>query len=220
LEERFAPPLRRSTQPTENVEMKRQLPSLLLALLCGASLAHAAPPATPWHKASPVWGRPARVPPKPTAAQIATAPKPIWQAPTYKMYAQSLSDQILAAHPELIGANIHTRIPDTDTYTYIAGSYSFRVGSQEDPEDIQIQKYGVTFIDPRRGKTDFDGPKYEVELPLRNQKGEDIGQFTVIFNTTAYRGRDIELDAYREAVELRNELAQRIKDVNQLLAPA
>jgi hypothetical protein len=183
-------------------------------------LALSAPSTGSWAKPAKVWGVPTHVPTPLTPAQIALAPKPLWQPPPYKMYAQVLSDEIRAAHPELQGANIHAKIPNTDGYTYVAG-LAFRVGSYEDPkDDLYVIKEGVTIVDPRRGKTDRDGPKYEIAIPLRQSDGQEIGQLVLIFNKSAYRGSSLEKDAYIEAIDVRNELAKRIKSNDQLFERA
>jgi hypothetical protein len=195
--------------------------SIVAGLICvlGWSAAAAAPSA-PWPRPADVWGTPTRQPPTLTPAQLALAPKPVWQAPPYTMYAQVLSDQIRAAHPELQAANIHAKVPGSDMYTYVGG-LSFRVGSVEDPkDDLYIIKEGVTIVDPRRGKHDRDGPKYEVAMPLETSTGEGIGQLVLVFNISAYRGSDLEKDAYLDAIAIRRELAKRIRSNDQLFEPA
>jgi hypothetical protein len=153
---------------------------------------------------------------------MALAPKPVWQRPAYRMYAEVLADEIRAAHPELLTANIHAKVPGVapEMWTYVGG-LTFRIGSVEDPkDDLYIIKDGVTIIDPRRGKHDRDGPKYEVALPLRTMDGQEIGQLVVIYNITAYRGHSLEKDAYAGAVDLRNALAKRIRSNDQLFERA
>ena len=193
---------------------------VLAGLVSAPGLSLAAEPSAPWPKPAKVWGAPSHLPPQLTPAQLALAPKPVWQAPPYKMYAQVLSDEIRAAHPEIQSANLHAKVPGSDMYTYVAG-LPFRVGSVEDPkDDLYVIKEGVTIVDPRRGKHDRDGPKYEVALPLETMDGQGIGQLVLVFNVSAYRGSDLEKDAYVDALDIRRELAKRIKGNDQLFERA
>lgn len=201
-------------------QMNKTLGFLIASgLLCAPAASLAASTAS-WPKPAKVWGAPTRQPPQLTPAIIALAPKPVWQKPPYRMYAQVLSDEIRAAHPEIQAANIHAKVPGSDMYTYVGG-LAFRVGSVEDPkDDLYVIKEGVTIIDPRRGKHDLDGPKYEVALPLETVDGQGIGQLVLVFNRSAYRGANIEKDAYVDALDIRRELAKRIKDNDQLFERA
>src|SRR5258708_26168764 len=53
-----------------------------------------------------------------------------WTPPTTKIYAQTLSDQIMAAHPELISVTFHGVPPGmSKVYTMFAGSYPDRIGN-------------------------------------------------------------------------------------------
>jgi hypothetical protein len=193
---------------------------VLAGLICAPGLSLAAQPSAPFSKPAKVWGAPTHLPPQLTPAQIALAPKPVWQAPPYKMYAQVLSDEIRAAHPEIQSANLHAKAPGSDMYTDVAGLL-FRVGSVEDPkDDLYVIKEGVTIVDPRRGKHDRDGPKYEVATPLETMDGQGIGQLVLVFNVSAYHGSDLEKDAYIDALEIRRELAKRIKSNDQLFERA
>ena len=40
-----------------------------------------------------------------------------------------------------------------DTYTMFAGSYPDRIGNPDDPDDVDVQKLGVTTVDPRWHRT-------------------------------------------------------------------
>ena len=78
-----------------------------------------------------------------------------WTAPTQKIYAQSVSDQIMAEHPELISVTFHGVPPGmSKVYTMFAGSFPDRVGNADDPDDIEVITKGVTIVDPRWNKKD------------------------------------------------------------------
>src|SRR5215468_12033604 len=60
-----------------------------------------------------------------------------WTPPPQKIRAQVLSDQIMAAHPELLSVTFHGVPPGLDgVYTMYAGSYPERIGNSDDPDDI------------------------------------------------------------------------------------
>ena len=53
-----------------------------------------------------------------------------WTPPAHKMYAQVLSDQIMAEHPELISVTFHGVPPGlSKVYTMFAGSFPDRLGN-------------------------------------------------------------------------------------------
>src|SRR5713101_1638084 len=53
-----------------------------------------------------------------------------WTAPATKIYAQALSDEIMAKHPELISVTFHGVPPGLDkVYTMFAGSFPERIGT-------------------------------------------------------------------------------------------
>ena len=67
------------------------------------------------------------------ALHAADAPKKNWTPPAYKIYAQVLSDQIMAAHPEIISITFHGVPPGLkDVYTMFAGSYPDRIGNPDE----------------------------------------------------------------------------------------
>ena len=60
------------------------------------------------------------------------------------------SDEIMAAHPELISITFHGVPPGLkDVYTMFAGSYLDRIGNPDDPDDIMVIQLGITILDPR-----------------------------------------------------------------------
>src|ERR1700737_3725370 len=68
-----------------------------------------------------------------------------WTAPAQKIYAQVLSDQIMAKHPELISVTFHGVPPGMDkVYTMFAGSFPERIGNPDDPADTAHIPKGTT----------------------------------------------------------------------------
>src|SRR5215831_13699691 len=88
-----------------------------------------------------------------------------WTAPSYKIYAQQLSDEIMAKHPELISVTFHGVPPGMEkVYTMFAGSFPERIGNPDDPDDIDVQTKGITILDPRWHRTDPE-KKFVVLMP-------------------------------------------------------
>ncbi|MDD3178872.1 MAG: hypothetical protein PHQ04_00830 [Opitutaceae bacterium] len=110
-----------------------------------------------------------------------------WTPPKYKIYAQTLSEQIMANHPELISVTFHGVPPGAPakTYTMYAGSYLDRIGNQDDPDDVMVIETGITIMDPRWHKTADPIKKYCMMVPLRDRNGENIGLLVL-----AYRNSD------------------------------
>ena len=78
-----------------------------------------------------------------------------WTPPPGKLYVQTLTDQIMKAHPELISVTFHGTPPGAapKTYTMFGGSYLDRIGNPDDPDDILVDETGVTILDPRWHRT-------------------------------------------------------------------
>ena len=106
-----------------------------------------------------------------------------WTPPAGKIAAQTLSDHIMAAHPELISVTFHGVPPGAaeGTYTMFAGSYPERIGNVDDPDDIDIQKLGITILDPRWHRTKDTVKKVVVMLPLRDKAGENVGELVLAY---------------------------------------
>src|SRR6202049_142317 len=82
------------------------------------------------------------------------APAKIWTSPPGKLYVQTLTDRIMAAHPELLSVTFHGVPPGAapKTYAMFGGSYLERIGNPDDPDDpddVIVIETGVTLLDPR-----------------------------------------------------------------------
>ncbi len=153
----------------------------------------------------------------PAAAQ--TAPKKNWTPPAGKIYAQVLSDETMARHPELLSVTFHGVPPgEKDTYTMFAGSYPERIGNPDDPDDIDVSKKGITIVDPRWRRTNDTVKKFVVLEPLRDKAGEDIGLIVYAFKTDA--GNAGERKYTLAAMDLRDRLQAKIPSYAALFAPA
>lgn len=153
-------------------------------------------------------------------AQTPAKPAKNWTPPPYKIYAQTLSDEIMSAHPELISVTFHGVPPGLkDTYTMFAGSYPERIGNPDDPDDILISKDGVTIIDPRWHRPKDPIKKFVMMVPLRDASGENCGLLVLAYHHEA-SDPTTEMDFYKSSYALRDAVAKKIPSYAALFARA
>lgn len=141
-----------------------------------------------------------------------------WTPPSYKIYAQKLSDETMKANPDMLSVTIHGLAPGTtDAYTMFAGSYPDRIGNPDDPDDIDVSKKGITIVDPRWNRIKDTSPKFVILMPMRNRAGENIGLVVYAFKVPT-RSNKYERTLYMRALNLRDQLAQRITTYESLFA--
>ena len=152
----------------------------------------------------------------------ADAPQKNWTPPAQKIYAQKLSDETMAKHPELLSITLHGVPPgQADVYTMFAGSYPERIGNPDDPDDIDVSKKGITILDPRWHRTKDTSKKFVVLMPMRDKSGENVGLVVYAFkdpkdpNTSA-----AEKEFLAKATDLRDSLAVQITSYKALFDPA
>lgn len=153
----------------------------------------------------------------------ASAAEKNWTPPAHKIYGQKLSDETMAAHPELLSVTLHGLVPgSTDKYTMFAGSYPDRVGNADDPDDIDVSKKGITIIDPRWHRTQDNPKKFVILMPMRDNKGENIGLVVYAWkNPPANANNSADEASYlKKANELRDALAKKISSYDALYAEA
>jgi hypothetical protein len=186
----------------------RTIASVLMLSLIGACVALA-----PLATAAPPAG----------AGAAAAAKAKNWNPPAAKIYAQALSDQIMAQHPELLSVTFHGTPPGASgIYTMFAGSYPERIGNPDDPDDIDVITKGITIIDPRWHRTNDAKKKFVVQMPLRDASGGNVGLLVLAYHNDggAPNSGAIELDFMRRAVALRDGLQARIRSYAALFEPA
>ena len=142
-----------------------------------------------------------------------------WTPPAYRIYAQALSDDIMAHHPELWSVTFHGVPPGMDkVYTMFAGSYPDRIGNPDDPDDVDVIVKGITSVDPRWHRHDARG-KFVLQMPLRDRNGDNVGLLVL-----AYRiGPEMhmgERDYFAAGTVLRDQLQDRISDYASLYSRA
>jgi hypothetical protein len=144
------------------------------------------------------------------AGQAAAPPHPKnWTAPTYKIFAQKLSDEIMAKHPELLSVTFHGVPPGMDkVYTMFAGSFPERIGNTDDPDDIDVQTKGITILDPRWHRKDPVG-KFSVMMPLRDAAGENVGLIVFAYKNPPDSGKG-EREYLAQSTVMRDALQKQI----------
>jgi hypothetical protein len=154
------------------------------------------------------------------SASKAVAADKNWTAPKAKIYAQSLSDQTMSAHPELLSVTFHGVPPGmSKVYTMFAGSFPERIGNADDPDDIDVTVKGITIVDPRWHRTNDTTKKFVILMPLRDTAGENIGLIVYAFKNDAPSAND-ERKYYTAALNLRDDLQKKIPSYTALFEPA
>ena len=149
----------------------------------------------------------------------AQGPAKNWTPPAYRIYAQTLSDEIMAHHPELWSVTFHGVPPGLDkVYTMFAGSYPERIGNPDDPDDVDVIVKGISSVDPRWHRHDARA-KFVLQIPLRDKAGENIGLLVLAYRTGPewHMG---EREYFAAGTILRDQLEERIPDLAALFAKA
>lgn len=144
-----------------------------------------------------------------------------WTPPAYKIYAQTLSEKIMAEHPELLSVTFHGVPPGAPakTYTMYAGSYLDRIGNVDDPDDVMIIESGITIMDPRWHRTQDAFKKFVMMMPLRDKAGENIGLLVLAYKNTDQFAKG-DLGFLLAALQLRDGLQKDIPSHEALFAKA
>ena len=152
-------------------------------------------------------------------ASAQAAPAKNWAPPAHRIYAQQLSDEIMAAHPELQSVTFHGVPPGmTKVYTMFAGSYPERIGNPDDPDDIDVIEKGITILDPRWRRFKDTVKRVVVQEPLRDRSGENVGLIVFAYKTAA--GSKGERYYVNAAMDLRDALQAKIPSYDALFQPA
>ena len=152
------------------------------------------------------------------ALNAADAPKKNWTPPAYKIYAQTLCDQIMAQHPELISVTIHAVPAGTpEVYTMIAGSFPERIGNPDDDDDVMIIKLGITIVDSRWHRTKDVVKKFVMMMPLRDASGELCGSIILAYKNDGAYAKG-ERGFFTMASDLRDGLQKKIPSYDGLFA--
>ncbi len=143
-----------------------------------------------------------------------------WIPPATKIYAQALSEQTMASHPELLSLTFHGVPPGlTKVYTMFAGSYVDRIGNPDDPDDIMVSELGITIVDPRWHRTRDAVRKFVMLMPLRDAAGENVGLLVAAYKNPVDSGKG-EKDFFLAGTALRDDLEKLIPSYTALFQPA
>lgn len=154
-----------------------------------------------------------------TALTGQAAPKN-WTPPAHKIYAQTLSEQIMANHPELLSITFHGVPPGmSKVYTMFAGSYVDRIGNPDDPDDVMVIELGITIVDPRWHRTKDAIRKFVMMMPLRDAAGENLGLLVAAYKNPVDSGKG-EKEFFLEGTALRDEVQKQIPSYAALFEPA
>jgi hypothetical protein len=127
------------------------------------------------------------------------------------MYAQTLVDTTMAAHPEIEVLAIHATPPGSKT-NMILGSNIGRIGKKADEDDLRVIQKGET-----NKEISDTGNRFEAELPLNDAKGKRIGALGVVL---AYKAGDDKEALVAHAVKIRDGMAAHIASPAVLVAKA
>src|ERR1700730_1077714 len=155
-----------------------------------------------------------------TAASAPSPERKNWTPPAGKLYVQTLTEQIMAGHPELISVTFHGVPPGAapKTYTMFGGSYLDRIGNPDDPDDIMVIETGVTILDPRWHRTKDVVRKFVVQTPLRDADGENIGLIVLAYKNPDQGGKT-DKDFFTAGTKLRDDLEKDIPSFAALFQP-
>jgi len=143
-----------------------------------------------------------------------------WTPPDHKLYAQTLSEQIMANHPELLSITFHGVPPGlTKIYTMFAGSFVDRIGNGDDPDDVMVIELGITIVDPRWHRPNDTVRKFVMMMPLRDAAGENIGLLVAAYKNPVASGKG-EREHFLQGLQLRDDLQKQIPSYAALFAPA
>ena len=158
-------------------------------------------------------------------AGLTAAEKKNWTPPAYKINAQVLSEQIMAAHPELLSITFHGVPPGmSKVYTMFAGSYVDRIGNPDDPDDIMIVELGITILDPRWHRLKDPAKKFVMMMPLRDASGENCGLLVAAYKNPDFQpngsNAQLETEYFAKGTKLRDDLQQKIPSYGWLYEQA
>lgn len=125
-------------------------------------------------------------------------------------YAQKLTEQTIAAHPELLVMMIHAT-PPKGAHNVIIGSNIGRFGKKADDDDLRVIEKGSTNLE-----VGGDNDRFETELPLLDRSGKRIGALGLVFPFKP--GADKEA-LHSHGLAIRDEVARAIPDNAALFQP-
>lgn len=125
-------------------------------------------------------------------------------------YAQTLTMETVARHPDLLVMMVHATPPGAKRNVVI-GSNIGRFGKAADEDDLRVIDKGSTNLELG------DNDRFETELPLLDAHGVRIGALGLVF---PFKASDDKEAIHRRGLAIRDELASAIPDNAALFARA
>jgi hypothetical protein len=127
----------------------------------------------------------------------ALAAEKLGKAADNAIYAQTLANEVMANHPELV----------------VIGLHALKPGNKDDEDDLAVSHERKTILAPNIK----DPTKFEVAVPLHDASGKTIGSISAVFKYTA---GDDEVKMHKAALAIRDDIAKKIPDTAALFKPA
>jgi hypothetical protein len=128
------------------------------------------------------------------------------------IFAQTLVNEQMSKHPELVVLGLHAPKPGAKDSHMIASNLD-RIGKEDDEDDLAVAQERKTILAPNMK----DPGKFEVAVPLKDASGKVIGSLSTVFKYTA---GDDEVKMHQAALAIRDEVAKKIPNVAALFKPA
>jgi hypothetical protein len=142
----------------------------------------------------------------------AVADAALGKAADNAIYAQTLVNEVLAKHAELVVIGMHAVKPGAKESTMIAANLD-RIGKRDDEDDLAVAHERKTILAPNL----TDPAKFEVAVPLHDASGKVIGSLSTVFK---YNAGDDEVKMHATAVAIRDDLAKKTPNLAALFKPA
>jgi hypothetical protein len=158
--------------------------------------------------------------PIPRAASTPTTAKN-WAPPSYKIYAQTLVDEVIRNHPEVMSMTMHATPPGSPdgVYTMFAGSFHDRMGNASSPGDAITIYKAVTQVESKWGSANWK-KKVSIVLPLKDYTGTYLKAAMVIAFRTSIDDPRIDTDFMAPGIVIRDSLNSKIRSFESLFAQA
>jgi hypothetical protein len=146
------------------------------------------------------------------AAGYALADAALGKAADNAIYAQTLVNEQMAKHSELLVLGMHAVKPGAKDSHMIAANLD-RIGKADDEDDLAVAQERKTILAPNVKEP----TKFEVAVPLKDASGKVIGSLSTVFK---YAAGDDEVKLHAAALAIRDEMAKKIPSVAALFKPA
>src|SRR5260370_21977332 len=117
----------------------------------------------------------------------ALAAEKLGKAADNAIYAQTLANEVMASHPELVVIGLHALKPGNKEETMIASNLD-PIGKKDDEDDLAVSHERKTILAPNLK----DPTKFEVAVPVHEAPGKTICSLSAMFKYTA-RGDEVKM---------------------------